>query len=84
MNKELREKIAEAVADFAVNDGAYPDNSMIEIDPATLAVEVVDEETDDTKDYYDLMDFVEADPSAPGRWIPFEDAIDEVASSYGK
>ena len=57
---------------------------MIEIDPATLAVAVVDEETDDTKDYYDLMDFVEADPSAPGRWIPFEDAIDEVASSYGK
>ncbi len=82
MNDNLKKSIFEAVEDFAANDGAYSDNAMLEINPADNSVRIVDEETDHELDYYDLMDLVEMSPSEPGRWIPAESFIKEVAASY--
>ena len=82
MNDNLKKSIFEAVEDFAANDGAYSDNAMLEINPADKSVRIVDEETDHELDYYDLMDLVEMSPSEPGRWIPPESSIEEVAASY--
>ncbi|MEE1022805.1 MAG: hypothetical protein U0L83_06720 [Muribaculaceae bacterium] len=82
MNTELRNAICEAVADFASADGAYSDTAMLVINPETLEVDIADEEENPELDYYDMMDFVDADPENPGNWLPLDEAIDEVAESY--
>lgn len=82
MNKELKKKIREIAEDFATCDGAYSDNSMLEIDPSTLSVRIVEEEEYPERDYYDIMDLMEADISHPGIWRIFEDAIEEIAVAY--
>ena len=45
-------------------------------------MDIADEEENPELDYYDMMDFVDADPENPGNWLPLDEAIDEVAESY--
>lgn len=80
MEKTLKEKVLEAVTDFAENDGAYSDDAMLEIDRANGKVEIVDEERNPTLDYYDMMDLVEMSIDDNGRWQPDLVAIDEITA----
>lgn len=80
MEKTLKEKILEAVTDFAENDGAYSDDSMLEIDRSSESVEIVSEERDPSLDYYDMMDLVEMSADGKGRWQPDMAAIDEISA----
>lgn len=82
MNQELKKKIAEIAEEFASCDGAYSDNSMLEIDPATLSVRITDEEDFPERDYYDIMDLMEVDIDSPDKWRLFDAAIEEIASNY--
>lgn len=82
MNNKIKERLIDLVEDFTTNDGAYSDTALIEINPATGEVEITDEERDDNLDYYDIMDMVEMSSEEPGKWLPFIDAIDEIASNY--
>lgn len=82
MNQELKKKITEIAEEFASCDGAYSDNSMLEIDPATLSVRLTDEEDFPERDYYDIMDLMEADIDRPDKWRLFDAAIEEIASNY--
>ena len=67
MEKTLKEKILEAVAGFAENDGAYSDDSMLEINRSSESVEIVSEEREMSAD-------------GRGRWQPDMAAIDEISA----
>lgn len=84
MNKEeLKRLIIEAVSEYLENEEGYGDCAQLEIDPKTLAVEIVsvDEDSDD-KDYYMLMDMVKGSDAEPGIFIPDEDTIEEITEEY--
>ncbi len=84
---EFKGNIISAVEQYIADEENYDDNAQLMIDPSTGNVSVVDsieistDETDE-KDYFDIMDLVKPDPSAPGSWEPDFDAIESVISEY--
>ncbi len=82
MNIEFKNHLLELVEDFAQADGAFSDNTLLEVNPKTLSLNIVEEESNPDYDYYDIMDFIAINPHNPGEWLPDLNAIEEVADEY--
>lgn len=80
--KDIRAKIAALVADYLECDQAWSDSPMIEIDPTTMTMRIVDEEADEALDYVDMMDLLHMSVENPGEWEADNEAIDSLAESY--
>lgn len=80
--EEIKKRIEEAVADYVECDQAWGDSPMLEINPATMEMQVTDEETDDSLDYVDMMDLLRMSVSNPGQWEADPEAIASLAESY--
>jgi len=83
---ELEKLITDAVEDYIIDEETYDDNAQLCIEPDEMNVYVadsrdVDPESDDI-DCYDVMDFVEMDPSSEGKWKVDKEAVASVASEY--
>lgn len=79
---EIITKIATLVADYIECDQAWGDSPMIEINPGSLEMRIVDEELDPALDYVDMMDLLRMSVENPGRWEAEPEAIDSLAGSY--
>lgn len=79
---EFSRRIEERVAEYAESDQSWSDAAMLEINPETLEMRIVDEEENDSLDYIDIMDLVEMSVETPGAWKPSQEAIADLAASY--
>lgn len=71
------------VQEYIDNEDSYCDDVQLAINPSDLSLEIADPEDDlPNLDYYPMMDMINASTSEPGKWLPDEDAINEVVSSY--
>ncbi|MBD5204053.1 MAG: hypothetical protein HDS82_04160 [Bacteroidales bacterium] len=80
--QELRKKVEDLVAEYIECDQAWGDSPMIEINPSTFEMNIVDEETDDSLDYVDMMDLLHMSVSNPGAWEADTEAILSLVESY--
>lgn len=76
-------RLTNLVEDYVAADEAYSDDVQLQINTLTWEMDIVDPENDLPEcDYYPMMDLVSMSSENPGEWVPDNDAIEEVASSY--
>lgn len=80
--KEIQKRIEAAVADYVECDQAWGDAPMLEINPETFEMDIVDEESDDSFHYVDMMELLRMSVTTPGAWEPDPEAIETLALSY--
>ncbi|MDE5976777.1 MAG: hypothetical protein K2G69_09530 [Muribaculaceae bacterium] len=81
--KEFIKRLREVVKEYIADEEAYSDDVQLRIDTTDWQLEIADPEDDlPNCDYYPMMDLVSMSTSEPGKWVPDEDAITEVAAEY--
>ncbi|MDE6443484.1 MAG: hypothetical protein K2K64_03550 [Muribaculaceae bacterium] len=81
--KDFIASLREIVKEYIADEEAYSDDVQLQIDTTTWQLEIADPENDlPNCDYYPMMDLVSMSTTEPGRWVPDEDAIAEIAAEY--
>ncbi|MDE7411284.1 MAG: hypothetical protein K2M94_04515, partial [Paramuribaculum sp.] len=71
------------VQEYIDNEDSFCDDVQLAINPSDLSLEIADPDDDlPNLDYYPMMDLISTSTVEPGKWIPDEDAINEVAAAY--
>lgn len=81
--KNLTDRLRMTVEEYIDHEDSYCDDVQLAINPSDFSLEIADPEDDlPNLDYYPMMDLICTSTSEPGKWLPDEDAINEVVSSY--
>ena len=81
--EEMAESIRKTVEQYISEEECHSDDTQLRINTLTKEVDLADPEDDlPDYDYYPVMDLVRGSDTEPGRWIPDEEAISEVAAEY--
>ena len=82
-SNEFKKSLEGAVVFYIANEEEYGDNSVLEIDPVSLKVNLESEIRDEERyDYYQVMDFLQMSLEEPGKWIVDSEAIEDVVKEY--
>ncbi len=80
---KMAETIRKTVGKYISEEECHSDDTQLRINTLTKEVDLADPEDDlPDYDYYPVMDLVRGSDTEPGRWIPDEDAISDVAAEY--
>lgn len=76
------------INEYLANEEAYGDNPQMQVKLPELFIDVVPEDdsqdTDDSADYYPVLDLLEMSTEQPGKWMADTEVIDELAQEYFK
>lgn len=76
--------IRKTVEEYLQQEEAYGDDAQLKVNPSTGSVTIADGDDDDpASDYWPMMDLVAMSETEPGKWLPDDAAIAEVAAEYG-
>ncbi len=80
---EFTDRLRDIIQEYIDHEDSYCDDVQLSIDPSNLSLSIADPEDDlPNLDYYPMMELISTSTSEPGKWLPDEDAINEVISSY--
>lgn len=81
--KDFIKALNNIVREYIADEESYSDDVQLQIDTTTWELEIADPENDlHNCDYYPMMDLVKMSTTELGRWVPDEDAIEEIAAEY--